>query len=40
MSDEAVQMLRSRGFDAWKISDGVSEWAAAGLPLESLQNLV
>lgn len=35
MSDEAVQLLRARGFAARKISDGVSEWAAGGLPLET-----
>lgn len=34
MSDEAVQLLRARGFAARKISDGVSEWAASGLPIE------
>ncbi|WP_374502165.1 ArsR/SmtB family transcription factor [Zoogloea sp.] len=35
MSEEAVQLLRARGFTAQKISDGVSEWAACGLPLET-----
>lgn len=35
MSDEAVRLLRARGFVAGKISDGVSEWAAGGLPIES-----
>ncbi|GAB3469080.1 ArsR/SmtB family transcription factor [Azotobacter salinestris] len=35
MSDEAVQLLRARGFTAMKISDGVSEWAAVGLPIET-----
>jgi rhodanese-related sulfurtransferase len=35
MSDEAVQLLRARGFVARKISDGVSEWAASGLPIET-----
>jgi len=34
MSDEAVRLLRRRGFDARKISDGVTEWQASGLPLE------
>jgi len=34
MSDEAVQLLRARGLAAKKISDGVSEWVAGGLPLE------
>lgn len=35
MSEEAVQLLRARGFVAKKISDGVSEWAAGGLPIET-----
>jgi len=35
MSDEAVQLLRARGFNATKISDGVSEWVAGGLPIET-----
>lgn len=35
MSDEAVQLLRKRGYTAHKISDGVTEWAAGGLPIES-----
>lgn len=34
MSEEAVQLLRARGFNAKKINDGVSEWVASGLPLE------
>jgi rhodanese-related sulfurtransferase/DNA-binding MarR family transcriptional regulator len=33
MSDEAVELLRKRGFKARKTFDGVSEWIAAGLPL-------
>jgi rhodanese-related sulfurtransferase/DNA-binding transcriptional ArsR family regulator len=33
LSDEALKLLRSRGFKASKILDGVSEWQAAGLPL-------
>jgi rhodanese-related sulfurtransferase len=33
MSDEAVALLRAEGFQARKISDGVSEWQAAGLAL-------
>jgi len=36
MSDEAVKLLRARGFAARKISDGVSEWAASGLPIETI----
>lgn len=35
MSDEAVQLLRQRGYSAHKISDGVTEWLANGLPIES-----
>jgi len=34
MSDEAVKLLRQRGFTAYKIADGVSEWSAGGLPIE------
>jgi DNA-binding transcriptional ArsR family regulator/rhodanese-related sulfurtransferase len=33
MSDEAVALLKRRGFRARKTFDGVSEWQAAGLPL-------
>ncbi|MEO7853821.1 MAG: metalloregulator ArsR/SmtB family transcription factor [Rubrivivax sp.] len=33
MSDEAVKLLRSRGYRASKTFDGVSEWLAAGLPV-------
>lgn len=33
MSDEAVTLLRQRGFVARKSLDGVSEWQAAGLPV-------
>ena len=33
LSDEALKLLRSRGYKASKILDGVSEWQAAGLPL-------
>lgn len=35
MSDEAVRLLRERGFRARKIADGVAEWAAEGLPVEA-----
>ena len=35
LSDEAVALLQAQGFRARKVSDGVSEWQAAGLPLES-----
>ncbi|HSI52609.1 MAG TPA: metalloregulator ArsR/SmtB family transcription factor [Ramlibacter sp.] len=33
LSDEALKLLRARGYKATKILDGVSEWQAAGLPL-------
>ena len=33
MSDEAVRLLKKRGYRARKTFDGVSEWEAAGLPL-------
>lgn len=35
MSAEAVALLTERGYRAHKIVDGVAEWAAAGLPIES-----
>jgi rhodanese-related sulfurtransferase len=35
MSDEAVKLLAKRGFRASKLAEGVSEWQAAGLPLET-----
>ncbi|MBI4998937.1 MAG: metalloregulator ArsR/SmtB family transcription factor [Rhodocyclales bacterium] len=35
MSNEAVALLKKRGFKARKIGDGIAEWAAAGLPTES-----
>lgn len=34
LSDDAVALLGAKGFRVRKIRDGVSEWAAAGLPLE------
>lgn len=33
LSDEALKLLRSKGYKVSKILDGVSEWRAAGLPL-------
>ena len=33
-SEEALKLLRARGYKAGKLLDGVSEWQAAGLPLE------
>lgn len=35
MSDEAVKLLRQRGYTAHKITDGVTEWRASGLPIEN-----
>lgn len=35
MSDEAVKLLRQRGYTAHKITDGVTEWSANGLPIEN-----
>ncbi|OGT19435.1 MAG: ArsR family transcriptional regulator [Gammaproteobacteria bacterium RBG_16_57_12] len=35
MSDEAVKLLAQRGFRVRKIADGVVEWQAAGLPVET-----
>ena len=32
---EAVKLLRARGFKAARIEDGVAEWRARGLPIES-----
>ncbi len=33
MSGEAVKLLRANGFSATKLSDGVIQWAAHGLPI-------
>jgi rhodanese-related sulfurtransferase len=33
MSDEAVALLKKRGYRARKTFDGVSEWLTAGLPV-------
>jgi rhodanese-related sulfurtransferase len=33
LSAEALDLLRKRGFKAFRLSDGVLEWQAAGLPL-------
>ena len=35
MSEQAVKLLAQRGYQARKIADGVADWQAAGLPLES-----
>ena len=37
-ADEALKLLHARGYKARKILDGVSEWQAAGLPLERSPN--
>jgi len=34
LSDEAVALLAAKGYRVRKILDGVSEWRAAGLPIE------
>ncbi len=34
LSDEAVSLLSAKGYRVHKILDGVSEWQAAGLPVE------
>ncbi len=39
MSDKAVAMLSAKGYTVRKIRDGVSEWQAAGMALESLAAL-
>lgn len=35
MSFEAVSALREKGFNARRMEDGIPEWRAAGLPLET-----
>ncbi|WP_418648983.1 ArsR/SmtB family transcription factor (plasmid) [Thauera butanivorans] len=35
LSDEAVALLAAKGYRVRKILDGVSEWEAAGLPVEA-----
>jgi rhodanese-related sulfurtransferase/DNA-binding transcriptional ArsR family regulator len=35
LSYEAVALLRSRGFKARRLEDGLPEWRAAGLPVEA-----
>ncbi len=34
-SDEAVKLLEARGYRASRLTEGFSEWRAAGLPVES-----
>lgn len=38
LSDEAVALLAAKGFRVRKILDGVSEWEAAGLPVEAAES--
>ena len=33
MSKDAVELLRRKGYRAFRLEDGVSEWRSAGLPL-------
>lgn len=33
LSHEAVEFLKKKGFRASRISDGISDWLAAGLPI-------
>jgi rhodanese-related sulfurtransferase len=33
LSRDAVQFLRAKGWRAWRLGDGVSEWRLAGLPV-------
>lgn len=34
-ADEALELLRAKGYRAFKTMDGVNEWVAAGLPVET-----
>lgn len=34
-ADEALQLLRAKGYRAFKTLDGVNEWKAAGLPVQT-----
>ena len=36
LAEEAVSMLKSKGFRAFRLSDGIAEWKDAGLPVETL----
>jgi rhodanese-related sulfurtransferase len=35
MSKEAVEYLNQQGFHAFRFEDGVAEWRAHGLPVET-----
>lgn len=37
LSDEAITLLAARGYTVTRMSDGVAEWQAAGLPVEVAQ---
>jgi rhodanese-related sulfurtransferase len=37
-ADEAVQLLKQRGFRAARLAGGFPDWRAAGLPTENGQN--
>jgi len=39
-ADEAVAMLRSRGYRAFRLEEGFPEWCAGGLPIELKQREV
>jgi rhodanese-related sulfurtransferase len=39
LSDEAVALLGAKGYRVRKITDGVCEWQAAGLPVERPSSL-
>jgi len=34
-SDEAVSLLRSRGYQARRLAEGLPDWRAKGLPVET-----
>jgi rhodanese-related sulfurtransferase len=34
-SDEAVVLLRSRGYQARRLRQGLPDWRSAGMPVES-----
>ncbi len=34
MAKDAVALLQKRGYQAFKLDDGVAEWRARGLPIE------
>ncbi len=36
-ADEAVKLLRAKGYDARRMEEGMPEWVSAGLPVESGQ---